>query len=253
MDTATTRPGPADLAITRAMGYTLLAHAFAYPDEAGVATMREVAAMAATALESTPLAELCALAAQATAEELEAVYVHVFTVGYSPDCPTFETAYLATDLIQQTNRMADIAGFYRAFGVEGTSGGFRPDDLSVELEFMAFLCQKQAYAAEHLPAARVAESKRAQRMFLREHLGRWGSGAGARVSACAGPGSFYGAAGRVLGAWIADDARRIKTGHIEPVSAPAQEWERPEESGDEDVAEAQVIEFDEIATEVGSL
>ena len=252
MDTSTRQSGPAGLAVTRAMGYALLAHAFAYPDAAGISAMREIAALAAPGLAATPLAELCGRAAEASQEELEAAYVNVFTVGYSPDCPTFETAYLAADLIQQTNRMADIAGFYRAFGVEGTSGGFRPDDLSVELEFMAFLCQKQAYAAEHLTAARVAESKRAQRLFLREHLGRWGGGAGARVSACADPTSFYDIAGRALGAWISADARQIKTGQIQPVDTPAQAWERPEES-DEDIAPAQVIELDEIATEVRSL
>ncbi|MBI5949762.1 MAG: molecular chaperone TorD family protein [Chloroflexi bacterium] len=252
MESSSRESGAAGLAVTRALGYTLLAHAFAYPDDAGAAALREIAALGAPGLASTPLAELCLRAVEASPEELEAAYVNVFTVGYSPDCPTFETAYLAADLIQQTNRMADIAGFYRAFGVENASGGFRPDDLCVELEFMAFLCQKQAYAAEHLSAARVAEAKRAQRLFLREHLGRWGGGVGARVSACAERGSFYDIAGRALGAWIADDARLIKTGQIQPVDAPAQAWERPNES-DDDIAGAQVIELDEIATEVGTL
>jgi TorA maturation chaperone TorD len=223
----------AESASRRSLAYALLARSFAYPNEDGVAALREMAAAALPLLEGTPVAGLAAAAAAATREDLEEDHVHLFTMSFSPDCPTFETAVLSTDTLQQTQRMADIAGFYRAFGVDSADTGFRPDDLSVELEFMGFLCTKQAYAAEHLGAPRVGQCLRAQRLFLREHLGRWGESAGARVATRAHPSSFYALAGRALVDWLRADEELTGAGPIERVDAPMLAWpESPDEQSE---------------------
>ena len=162
-----------DQATSRAAAYTLFAHAFAYPDAERITALREAANEVFEVGNSMALMRLAAIAREVRQENLESVYVTLTTFSSSPDCPAFESAYFGNEPLRQTQRMADIAGFYRAFGVDATAGGFRPDELPVELEFMAFLCLKEAYAAEHLGAPRTGQAKKAQRVFLEEHLGRF--------------------------------------------------------------------------------
>ena len=133
MPAATACSSPIESLATRSAVYSLLAHAFAYPDGERVEAIRALAAEVTAAGLASPVTGLAMRAAGVTATELEPEYVGLCTLSSSPDCPTFETAYFSSDPIQQTTRMADIAGFYRAFGVDATSGGVRPDDLPVEL------------------------------------------------------------------------------------------------------------------------
>lgn len=67
--------------------------------------------------------------------------------------------------------LADVAGFYRAFGMEAR--GERPDHLAAELEFLALLCVKEAHAllAGQPDRAQVCAEARAN--FLRDHLASW--------------------------------------------------------------------------------
>jgi TorA maturation chaperone TorD len=248
MTAAKNGPAHVELAIRRAVAYELLARSVAYPDANGVAAMRELAAVASGLLGATPVAGLVGLAADASQEALEETYVRLFTLSTSSDCPTFETALLATDHLQQSARMADIAGFYRAFGVDAREPGFRPDDISVELEFMGYLCRKQAYAAEHLGAPRVNQVLRAQRLFLREHLGRWAGAIGRRMSVLSAPESFYDVVGRAIEGWVAEDVALINAGPVESVDIPELRWTRPDEEGDGPTAEAdlEVIGVDDI-------
>lgn len=222
----TPRPA-AEAPLVRAAGYALLARALAYPDAKAHAALREVAELARDLLAGTPLADLARLAAGAEREWLESSHVRLFTVSASPDCPTFETAFLSTDPGQQTARMADIAGFYRAFGVDPASPGFRHDDICVELEFMGYLCGKEAHAAEHLGAPRVRQTVKAQRTFLKEHLGRWGAPLGRRIAARALAEPFYFTAGEGLADWLLDECERLATGPIDYIDEPAMEWEAP--------------------------
>lgn len=214
-----------ETAVVRAVGYSLLAHALAYPDDSAIAALQEVAAAAASFLEGTPLAELVPLARAATPGDLEPAHVRLFSLSSSPDCPTYETAYFSPDPTQQTNRMADIAGFYRAFGVDTGGTGFRPDDICVELEFMGYLCRKQVYAAEHLGAPRVAQTLRAQRLFLGDHLGCWAAGLGRRIAARAGASEFYRVLGAVLEDWVWGDCRAAGVTRLEVVDGPRPGWE----------------------------
>lgn len=79
-----------------------------------------------------------------------------------------------------TPRLADVAGFYAAFGVRTDHD--RPDHLVAELEFMAVLLAAEADARTHgdLSEADVAAS--AARTFLRDHLGTWVTAWAARVA-----------------------------------------------------------------------
>jgi DMSO reductase family type II enzyme chaperone len=221
----TTKPAAANTerCASRAAAYSLLAYALAYPDDAAIEGLHEAAAEAAALLAQTPLAGLAGIAAALQRDDLEPAYVTLYTLSSSPDCPTFETAYFSADPQQQTQRMADVAGFYRAFGVDSGETGFRPDEISVELEFMAYLCRKQAYAAEHLGAPRAGQALRAQRLFLEEHLGRWAAGLGRRIAEEAPIGHFYQLAGLALAGWIADDCRALgaRPDEVSGVPVPA--------------------------------
>jgi TorA maturation chaperone TorD len=188
--------------------YSLLANVFAYPREEQLERGRESAVDVMHLDDAGPRLSALALAfLQSDAAGLEREHVSTFTLSTSSDCPLFETAF-AADSFAQSDTMADIAGFYRAFGV-APAGGTRPDELTAELEFMAFLCAKEDYAAAHLGPPRVRQARRAQRLFLRDHLLGWAPELGARVAACAPPGSVYALAGQALAGWLADERAHL--------------------------------------------
>jgi DMSO reductase family type II enzyme chaperone len=92
-------------------------------------------------------------------------------------CPLNEIEYgdIKADPLFQPHRLADLAAFYRAFGLEvAEDAGERHDHICLELEFMCVLIAKEAYALEHqLDADQLTQCRDAQKKFLREHLGRW--------------------------------------------------------------------------------
>jgi TorA maturation chaperone TorD len=206
--------------VTRAVGYSLLAHCFAYPDEARAAALQEAVAASESFLAKTPLAPLLGPARQATSAVLLPAYTEIFSLTSSIDCPTYETAYMDSDMILQAQRMARIAGFYKLFGIESPATGFRPDDISVELEFMAFLARKEVYAAEHLGAPRVAQARKAQRLFLSEHLGCWAP-ALARAIAGRAASAFYLRLGLSLDEWIDTDCGRLGATPVQTALGPS--------------------------------
>jgi TorA maturation chaperone TorD len=111
-------------------------------------------------------------------EQTLADYDAVFGLMVPRNCPPYESEYCRqTFSVFRSQHMADIAGFYRAFGVEPSLvTRERPDHISLELEFMAYLIGKQLRAAESgLPgaAADAAICRDAQVKFVREHLAWW--------------------------------------------------------------------------------
>jgi DMSO reductase family type II enzyme chaperone len=234
-------------AMRRAAAYTLLAHLFAYPDDEGVESIRVAALEAKEAAASIAILRLASVAEEPRREAMEPAYVRLNTFSTSPDAPMFETAYFGSDAQQQTQRMADIAGFYRAFGVESVSGVLRPDDLPVELEFMAYLCRKEAYAAEHMGAPRVGQARRAQRMFLQEHLGRWAPVLGQKLASSEDAGPFYRLCGETLAGWVQRECHECGAAP-EPVSGQvSKDWQQPVSHGPEFAGEPSFVPLEELA------
>lgn len=110
-------------------------------------------------------------------ESFQTAGVTAFGHAARGDCPLNEIEYgeLGADPLFQPQRLADLAAFYRAFGMEVADGAAeRPDHIGMELEFMSVLAAKEAYACVHgLDEDRCALGRDAQKKFLREHLGRW--------------------------------------------------------------------------------
>ncbi|MGQ0662055.1 MAG: TorD/DmsD family molecular chaperone [Pseudomonadota bacterium] len=104
---------------------------------------------------------------------LEGHYVRLF-LG-NPACPLNETAYGdGRRIAGRAAELADIAGFYEAFGLRlSATDPDLPDHLATELEFLSLLLVKLAYAGCSGWTQRRRASARAAAFFLDDHLGRW--------------------------------------------------------------------------------
>jgi len=113
----------------------------------------------------------------ASDEELNAEYEQTFGLLVSGNCPPYETEYIGGKLaFQRSGQMADIAGFYSAFGLEvSETHPERHDHLSLQLEFMAVLIGLEQAARAEFPKGceKTDVCLQTQEQFLREHLAWW--------------------------------------------------------------------------------
>ncbi len=184
-----------DLAVARSFIHRFLAKAYEDPTPEGwawlcaagtqeslraatavVAAARQSAAIPSNSVESA-LEALSAALYRDAATGFGDAYLAVFGHAARGSCPLNEIEYgdLKADPLFQPHRLADLAAFYRAFGLEvADDAGERHDHICLELEFMCVLAAKEAYALEHqLDADQLAQCREAQKKFLREHLSRW--------------------------------------------------------------------------------
>ena len=106
--------------------------------------------------------------------DLRRQYHSVFGGPLPGTLPPLEAEYDQAHVFSKAQTLADLAGFYRAFGVESVGGLHRLDHIAVELEFAHVLAAKEARAAERGEAERAATCREARRILLAEHLGAWG-------------------------------------------------------------------------------
>lgn len=171
----------------RAIALRLASAGFGYPDAAWRPRFDALirAAREARATSEAGLARLEKALAQTPPAELEAAHFRLF--GPAPACP-LELAFHATkDPFGQAKVIADLAGFYKAFGVESAE---RADGLPAVLEFMAYLEVKRVHAelrgwAEQRAIAADAAAK------LRGQFVAKSVGVAARKLRAAGAPEFY--------------------------------------------------------------
>jgi DMSO reductase family type II enzyme chaperone len=177
-----------DAAVARSFIYRFLANVFEDPTTAGWSILSQpetheslragVQALgpAGGRLESN-LAPLLAALQPSHFEAFFSAYLSSFGHAARGRCPLNEIEYgeLKADALFQPHRLADLAAFYRAFGLEvAAEADERHDHICLQLEFMCVLAAKEAYALEHqLGSEELATCREAQKKFLREHLGRW--------------------------------------------------------------------------------
>ena len=190
-----------DSAMARASLYRFLAQAYEDPTEEGWTRMAasdclqilEAAfltlAATAPAVAATADAFLSQLRPEAF-ESFHASYLAAFGHAARGRCPLNEIEYgdIKADPLFQPHRLADLAAFYHAFGLEvAADAGERQDHICLELEFMCVLAAKEAYALEHqLDTQDLSLCRDAQKQFLREHLGRWTPAFARRLARMAG-------------------------------------------------------------------
>jgi TorA maturation chaperone TorD len=88
---------------------------------------------------------------------------------------------------------------YEQFGVAAIQD--QEDLLPLELEFVAFLCEREASDWERNTPPAARQLRRQERAFLEDHLGRWLSEFCWRVTESEGV-SFYGALARLSDTWL---------------------------------------------------
>jgi len=152
-----------------------------------------------------------------------------------------ETEYGPDNGFHQPQQLADIAGYYFAFGLHPVAAtDTRADHIACECEFMDFLSRKQAHLLDHTDAgADVSETLEvtgiAERSFLREHLGRFGRAFAARVATEDGDG-YFGALGRLLLAFVDAECTRVgvEAGPVDLIVRPDEPDETPMACGTAD-------------------
>lgn len=197
-----------DLAVARSFIHRFLAKAYEDPTPDGwawlraastqsslraavraVAASRQSTAISSVSLEGS-LEILSAALYRDAANQFADAYIATFGHAARGGCPLNEIEYgdLKADPLFQPHRLADLAAFYRAFGLEvAQDAGERHDHICLELEFLCVLAAKEAYAIEHqLDADQLAQCRDAQKKFLREHLGRWTPAFTRRLAAATG-------------------------------------------------------------------
>lgn len=161
--------------------FRTLAAAFRYPD----AETHETVAAMFTALHSSNgvrpgssahadlLREAEAAWSATDGAVLQSEYLRLF--HGSGACALRETAYGdGRRIAGRPTELADIAGFYRAFGLKlAERRPDLPDHLSAELELMSVLLLKEAYALSQGWAEQRTVARDAAKEFLASHLGRW--------------------------------------------------------------------------------
>ncbi|MGE0653165.1 MAG: molecular chaperone [Alphaproteobacteria bacterium] len=162
-------------ATARAEVYRFLALAFADPTDGSAARLRQQWPITEAALTALGLPDRVDDAVGLSDAALGQTHLACFGHALSKECPPYEAEYGQAHIFEKTQTLADISGFYKAFGLQ-LSGAVRdrPDHLAFELEFMEFLCQQQAFGERQgHPPERVVLCRDAQRTFLDAHLGRW--------------------------------------------------------------------------------
>ncbi|MCH7700969.1 MAG: molecular chaperone TorD family protein [Planctomycetes bacterium] len=143
---------------------------------------------------------------------LQNTFVELFGHTVRGACPPYELEFGESEIIQRASELADIAGFYSAFGLQSRQGnGDRPDHLTAECEFMSVLCVKEARAVAAGEEELLDTVRQAQRAFLRDHLGCWVMAFAYRVEQM-DPDGVYGA--------LAGFARAVVGGECERMGLP---------------------------------
>jgi len=179
-----------EVALARSIVYHFLSLCFLYPEPSLLASLRdegllkeveESLHLLSSQKESslfpsllTNYFPLLSSLSSLSAFEFQAEHRRVFGPIIPQDCPPYESEYGKAHIFRQAHDMGDIAGFYRAFGLEvSDEAKERLDHISIELEFMHFLTYKEAHALKHHGIEKAEICREAQMKFLKDHLGKW--------------------------------------------------------------------------------
>ncbi len=115
------------------------------------------------------------LSSQKALDELRSDYIDIFDRGEVINSP-HETEYGNDRTFRKTVELADLSGFYLAFGFElGQEEMIKEmaDHISVELEFYALLLMKEQVLKTEKKDEGVEIVRSARKKFLNDHLGRF--------------------------------------------------------------------------------
>ena len=161
----------AELPAVRSGYYALLARGFSHPDQGVVEFFHQ--ANQEQIDDQGPIAQalraLLKAACDTAPDEMQRAHMQIFDPVAGPF--PYETEHRKGHEFAKAQIMADVMGFYRAFGVEPSDD--RPDCIAAELEFMHLLTLKESYALTRGQPDKAELCRKAQQDFLREHLLAW--------------------------------------------------------------------------------
>jgi TorA maturation chaperone TorD len=153
--------------IRRAQAYLFLSMVFLYPEENwldGLSALTEIG-------HESNLPPLEPATWDLDLEALQSEYRRVLGLTGSL---CYETEYGLPHEFRHSQELADISGFYNAFGFSlGGAVRERPDHVAVEFEFLYLLALKEAYALEKGTQEQVEICIDARRSFLHDNIGQW--------------------------------------------------------------------------------
>jgi len=210
--TSTPTRSEAEATLSRSAVYQALAVALGPPDAAAwrrVSSPRGWRRLCA-ALDELGVAPPAGPRQRAWAS-LRGRYAEIFGHTARGRVSAYETEYgQGASLFLASHELADIGAFIAAFGlVLDDTSHERVDHVRVECELMAFLLLKEAYARESGDAEVVDTTREAQRLFMRDHLGRFAPALGDGLAAQDRDG-FYGRLGLVLRRFVESECARLR-------------------------------------------
>ncbi|SFB68163.1 DMSO reductase family type II enzyme chaperone [Halobiforma haloterrestris] len=175
-------PGDLETAVHRSRLYSLLSLGFDRPGD-DFAAAREDGAYREDLRESAAaIDEDVADAAAAVADALEGAdhqalhgqWASLFGVEEGVTVSPYELTYLPGPLMTNVRRLADISGFYEAFGLSIDEGQTdRGDHVCFLTEFLSHLSHREAALRMDGDDEGIEVVVDARRSFLEDHLGRW--------------------------------------------------------------------------------
>lgn len=147
---------------------------------------------------------------QVDASDLEALkndYAGLFRVASldGPTIPPFESVFASFDGADRGEITARLSLEYSAAGLSlSPEEAAEPDDITVELEFMAYLCLQEAQAWESGRESQARRHLHRECTFLEEHLGWWVPELARGIRTFV-PDSFYEAVTGTVAAFVGHD------------------------------------------------
>jgi len=139
-------------------------------------------------------------------EETQAEWVRLFGVSREGYCYPYEGAYVASEVAGPLT--AVLLKDYARAGLNLTADDL-PDHVSVELQYMSYLCDLELETLRAQEMERTERIRAAQREFLAQHLCRWLPKLVGRIDECEG-GMF---------ALVCNSARELCTSHGQALAA----------------------------------
>jgi TorA maturation chaperone TorD len=220
---APTKEREIDVAVCRAILYDVLAMSLSPPTRVMLSRLEadgacETILDAAKALESpdgsapvSPAVDRFFEALRgSTLDRLGESYQEIFGHTAHGQLPPYESEYGSGDVFRQAQELADIGGFYRAFGLEmSRSRHERNDHIAAECEFLSLLATKEAYDVVEGDLESCEAVRKAERLFLRDHAAGFGRAFARSLERSSGH-ALYRAAGQLCFDFLTSECSRFE-------------------------------------------
>lgn len=140
-------------------------------------------------------------------------------VWHMPSHPS-ESSYMTKEHLVMQKPRDDVLKVYRSMGADKAGNFAEPEDhIALELQFMAYLCEKTNAALKDSNFIEAKKCLEVQRDFLNEHLGKWVPRLTADILKLARS-EFYKAVAKITKGYLEED-KKVVLEMIDAVALPA--------------------------------